>query len=339
MSVAGRFKAAIGAWLTLLDRDSRVVRKLGWKPHGVRHDDSIPLPPGAQQVLRPDNPDLIRWRELYATLDLPVCRHTFWDRRMLARDVNLPWFRGDNAYVWQLRQLGGDAAEKMEAVLHYVESRDRLGLLARCHEDGLFGCWTFSFGHRGTVSRDLLDSVNEINFLERHLHLSKRTSLRIADIGAGYGRLAHRFCAAFASVQRYDCFDAVPESTFLCDYYLRFRGIADRARAIPLTDAAATLAANRYDLAVNIHSFPECTYDAVAWWLARLHEARVPWLLIVPNHAARLDTAELDGTKRDFAPLLGEMGFELVAQEPVLADPQVRARVGVDDQFMLYRRP
>lgn len=339
MPSAGNIRTALWALLKRLRR-----QPLGNPPaadprqHDISHDESVPLPAGAGEVLRSDNAQLRRWREHYATLGLPVSRHTFWDPAVIARDLNLQWFRGDNAYVWQCRQLGANAPQKMDAMLKYVESRDTLGVLTRCREDGLFGCWTFPSEAHGRVSRDLLDSANEINFLERHIGLSQRSSLSIVDIGAGYGRLAHRFCTALPAVQRYDCLDAVPESTFLCDYYLRFRGLADRARAVPLTEAAGTLAATRYDIAVNIHSFPECTYEGVAWWLGLLRDNGVPYLLVVPNHADQLDTAELDGTSLDFAPLLAQMGFAPVAREPVLADEAVRRQVGVQDHFLLYRR-
>ena len=50
------------------------------------------------------------------------------------------------------------------------------------------------------------------------------------DIGAGYGRLAHRMSAAFPQLEDYCCVDAVPESTFLSEYYLRHRGCTPPAR-------------------------------------------------------------------------------------------------------------
>lgn len=304
---------------------------------GVSHDPSIPLPRGAAEALRPDHPRLLELRRQYAELRLPVSGQTFWAPETVARDVRLPWFRGDNAYVWQYRQLGSGARAKMRLITDYVAARDGLKLLGRLQEDGLFGCWTFPDPRFGRVSRDLLDSVNELNFLERQLGVAGRPGLRIADIGAGYGRLAHRACAALPNIERYDCFDAVPESTFLCEYYLAFRGLADTARAVPLGEAAHALGAGRYDLAVNIHSFSECTHDGVRWWLERLRTARVPHLLIVPNHYDLLLSAETDGSQRDYGPLLAEAGYELVHKELVLDDATVQPRVGVRDFFMLYR--
>src|SRR3546814_16107320 len=67
-------------------------------------------------------------------------------------------------------------------------------------EDGLFGCWTQRFPGHPRCSRDLLDSVNELSFLDRHLSIRGRDGLRILDLGAGYGRLAHRAPAAFPGI-------------------------------------------------------------------------------------------------------------------------------------------
>ena len=75
------------------------------------------------------------------------------------------------------------------------------------------------------VTRDLPDSVAELNFLERHLAISQRTAVVVLDIGAGYGRLAYRSVVALPLIERYLCTDAVPVSTFNCEHYLRYRGV------------------------------------------------------------------------------------------------------------------
>ncbi len=69
--------------------------------------------------------------------------------------------------------------------LEYVASRDHAGVLGRLHEDGLFGAWTYEFPGRVPVSRDLLESANELLFLDRVLGVTDATTLRIVDIGAG----------------------------------------------------------------------------------------------------------------------------------------------------------
>jgi hypothetical protein len=46
-------------------------------------------------------------------------------------------------------------------------------------------------------------------------------------------RLAYRMSEALPNLAGYDCIDAVPVSTFLCEYYLGFRGVPDTVRVVP----------------------------------------------------------------------------------------------------------
>ena len=202
-----------------------------------------------------------------------------------------------------------------------MESRDELGLLKHLREDGLFGAWTFQFGSRPPVSRDLLDSVNEINYLDAQMGLSSIEDLAVLDIGAGYGRLAHRMSEALPQLARYDCTDGVAVSTFLCEYYTKFRGLTDAVRVVPLTDVETL--AERYHLAVNVHSFSECSLAAIEWWLDRLAQRDIEWLLIVPNTVGELLSTELDGSRRDFRPPIEAAGYALVDHRPDL--PERRA--------------
>ena len=94
----------------------------------------------------------------------------------------------------------------------------------------------------------------------------------------------------------------------------------------------------RFDLAINIHSFSECTTEAIAWWIELLEHLRIPHLLIVPNDEDRLLAFEPDGTRRDFRPLVEAAGYELATREPVIDDPAVRELLRLTDQFLLFRR-
>jgi putative sugar O-methyltransferase len=303
----------------------------------LSHDETATLPHEAKTLLRSDNPRLTTLRDTYAELNLPVTDSFLWKRERVENLVDLRWFRGDNMYVWQRRHLGEDYRLKSYILYREVEAADHLGLLERLSEDGAFGCWTEPFG-RTTVSRDLLDSINEINFLDRHVGLAERPTLRVLDIGAGYGRLAHRMAEALPNLSRYDCVDAIPESTFLSEYYLAYRHVIPPARVIPLDELVGALASEAYDLAVNIHSFSECTYGAVSWWIDRLNVLEVPWLLIVPNEAEGLFSTELDYSRRDCMSLLVDAGYRLELRSPVWTNPDVRELVGIDHQFLLFRR-
>jgi SAM-dependent methyltransferase len=269
-------------------------------------------------------------------MDVPATAHPQWTSGFLKQNLSLAWFRGDNAYVWQFRQLRSAANVRMYLALLDVESRDRLGLFKSLDEDGLFGAWTFTYGDRAPVSRDLLDSINEINYLDARMGLSTIPQLRVLDIGAGYGRLAHRMSAALPNLVAYDCIDGVAVSTFLCDYYVRFRGLPDTVRVIPITEHEKL--ADSYDVAVNIHSFAECSLEAIQWWMDRIAERQIEWLVIVPNVPPELLTTELDGSKKDFMPVVLNAGYELVDSRWVHESEELRTLIDTNDKFYLFRR-
>lgn len=321
--------ARAGLAVNRLDEESRRYVRL-------THNDAVPLPPGCEQHLRQDNPRLAELEERYAALDIPAAAHTQWRPSFLRKNLSLAWFRGDNAYVWQFRQLGRAARLRMYLAMLDVQGRDGLGLFDTLTEDGLFGAWTFEFGDRPAVSRDLLDSINEINYLDDRIGLSTLDGLRVLDIGAGYGRLAHRMTLGLKNLAAYDCIDGVATSTFLCEYYTRFRELADTVRVVPL-DEHRTLR-DGYDLAVNIHSFSECSLAAIRWWLDRVAEREIPWLLIVPNTPDELRSTEIDGSMQPFRQDVLERGYELVDSSPVHQSNELRPLIDLHDRFYLFKR-
>lgn len=296
-------------------------------------------------VFGSDLPRLQELRRRYAAVELPVAIHSVWGAREspdTAREigwggVDLRSFRGHSAYVWDYAGSNFEATRlKYYLFADTVRRKDTLQLLTKLREDGAFGCISFDFPGIGRVSRDLLDSVAEINFLNKHLNILKREDLDILDVGAGYGRMAHRMLEAHPKVRSYTCVDAVPESTFLCEFYLKHRGLDARARVVPLDELEAKLPAVKYQLALNIHSFSECTYAAIEWWLRKLRELEVRHLMIVPNDPVQFLSMEPDRQRRDYAPLLKELGYALVAQEPVFEDPTVQGLIGVRDNMYLF---
>jgi hypothetical protein len=50
-----------------------------------------------------------------------------------------------------------------------------------------------------------------------------------------------------------------------------------------LPDIEKILAETRVDLAMNVHSFSECSSRAIAWWLDLLSRAEDPYIIFVPN--------------------------------------------------------
>lgn len=316
--------------ITLTDEDRRYLTTL--------YDDSVPLPPDAEQTLRPDHPRLVELRQAYEAVELPVRASSRWRAEHVDSFLDLRYFRGETLITWHYRELPRITRLKYFVFMQYVAARDDLGLLGKLEEDGAYGCWTYEYPGYGRYSRDLIESVNEIAFLERELRLSERERFSVLDIGAGYGRLAHRMTAAYEQLDDYCCVDAVPESTFLSEYYLRQRGSSPRARVVGLDRVERELAPGAFDLAVNIHSFSECTYAAVEWWTELLGRLRVPQMLVVPNEPDELLTLEADGTRRDFKPLIERAGYRVAGSEAVVDDPAVAELLGLRDRFFLFER-
>lgn len=303
------------------------------------YDDRTPISASDAAKLKPDNRKLLDLRSRYAQLDLPAVKHMQWGER--ATDFisdHLKFFRGDTPYVWHYRDSKKVTELKYFVFLEYIAKRDNRNLLDILIEDGAFGCWHFNYPGMPVVSRDLLDSINEILYLDRQLGIFGKESLRVLDVGAGYGRLAHRMVSALPNVVDYCCVDAIPESTFLCGFYLEHCRISPRARAVPLYDVQQNLAPGQFDLAVNIHSFSECTLEAVTWWVGEISRLAIPNLLIVPNEPDELLTKEGLGVRLDFMPVLESAGYTLQHKEPVLDNPAVQKLVDVYDNFYLFSR-
>ena len=290
-------------------------------------------------------------RRRYAAVESPAVAHSVWAHRKSKANlvstglagVDLTRFRASSSYVWNYYGMADSETERLKYYVFQqaVRSNDAAGLLDTLTEDGAFGCPTFDLGAATPVSRDLLDSVAEINFLQRHVGVLDRADVRVLDIGAGYGRIAHRMLEANPEMTGYTCVDAVPESTFLCEFYLEFRGLTDRADVIPL-DEVDQRVDGWFDVALNIHSFSECTYEAVEWWVQRVWKLGIPHLMIVPNPDERFESdtdrfvsSEPDGSERNYLPLLADLGYEMVAREP-LVDDVARSLLAVDDVMFLF---
>lgn len=293
----------------------------GRAPPQVR--DSATLPADAAAWLRPDNPKLIELEARYAAMDPQVTTPLVWHRDRLS-DEDLVYFRADNHFVWQVNRPNLD--ERGYAMVYrHLRSLDEGALIERLGEDDRFGVSLFNVdGQR--VSRDLLDSIGEIAFLQRHFDLGRRP-LNILDIGAGYGRLAWRLEQVCPEGRVYAT-DAVARSSFIADYYLRYRG-AERISVVPLDDVEALLARTAIDVAVNVHSFSECTLDAVSWWTALLARHAVRYLMVVPNGGTTGGVrCQINGGV-DMEPVFERFGYRAVVREPRYSCPAVQ-RQGID---------
>jgi SAM-dependent methyltransferase len=242
------------------------------------------------------------------------------------KDINLKKFRGDNAYVWQLKSH--DISSFVISAL-FAERSDSYGLLTRTREDGDFGAQCIRIGGR-LWSRDLIDSVMEITFLSDHLPSGSLDSLRIIDVGSGYGRLLHRLADTTQNATLYGA-DGVALSTAICRAYIRHQD--QDARVTVLSLAEVDDFTEDFDLATNVHSFSEMPLEIVVRWLDWLVERKVRYLFIVPNKPG---PALIDGTV--FMPQLIERGFELVGRREKFDDPLIGKLAFHQNEFYLFAR-
>lgn len=276
--------------------------------------------PDIRTYLQRSNPFLADLKAKYASLGW--FDQSFWIDQ--AKRIDLIKFRRDWNYLSQLESRTD--LLKYLFTTEYVESIDKEGLLWKMHEDSLFGISTFKVSSDLLASRDLLDSIMEIYFLKKHLGWESDEKSVLLDIAAGYGRFAYRWVEAFPRSHIY-CIDAVPESTFLCDFYLRFRNVALSAETLPLYDMGKTNGM-RFDLACNIHSRSECTLQSVRFWLDSLADLRVEHLFVVPHEGDFL-TDEKDGARLSFLPEMKRHGYKLVAQEEKYTSTRLGSHWGI----------
>jgi len=302
----------------------RVVKKsvlYDWQAGEMAENQVLRLPDEAAEYLTTDNPRLKELQKRYCLFQSKASVPIVWTDEYV-QSYDLQSFRGDNCYVWQ---TGDPNCDEINYCLtaYYTKAIDHLGLLLKNSEDGLFGVHTFTVDSK-LVSRDLLDSIVELHFLEKHLALSGINQLNILDIGAGYGRLAYRAASSFSNLSTYTCTDAVPESTFLSEYHIKFRHIGDRVAVVPLDEIEERLKKQKIDLAVNIHSFSECSLEAIEWWLALLSEAKIKHLFIVPNGSDHGGKKLALNSGEDFSGLVEKYGYRLHIKAPKYEDPLVQ---------------
>lgn len=331
----------------------KAFRKYGYNIYQISNEERLALDNYEQQlsgqtlksVFGSDVSRLVELKARYADVQLPIATHSVWQGKgEAAAKSDIGWggldlraFRGHNAYIWSYTTSDPvSARQKYYIYADAVRKKDECRLFGKLSEDGAFGCVTFAFPGLGNVSRDLMDSVCELNFLNRHTNLLSDSGINVLDIGAGYGRLAYHTLTANPKLGSYTCVDAVPESTFLCEYYLKFRNLQDKVTVLPLHELENGLSGRRFDLAVNVHSFSECTYAAIEWWLNKVRELEVRYLMIVPNEPDFL-SMEVSRERRKYRPLLDSLGYKLIAEEPSLDDPAARELIGADDRMYLFQ--
>lgn len=126
----------------------------------------------------------------------------------------------------------------------------------------------------GSVTRQWLDSNTELWFLNKHGLLNRN----FLDIGAGYGRLA---VSASPYVKDYWCTDGVEVSQRVCRTHVEAYAHTGNVHVVSpeqLLEQKPLL-----DVAVNIHSWNECSLHSIACWLEILKLLKVPFLFTVSH--------------------------------------------------------
>jgi SAM-dependent methyltransferase len=291
------------------------------------------------RALRDDNPRLQELRARYKQLPWDVLDHVQWSPEYVLLDVPLQQFRRDCAFLWQERDLN--------LPIHYVctylycQQPRFADLLSLCTEDGEFGASVVTVEGE-CITRDRLDSVLQLDFLRSVLKLSSSSELTVLDIGSGYGRLAYRMAQCFPQFKVL-CVDAIPESTFLCDFYLNFRGVTNNTQVIPLYDLYSALSHRRIDIALAINSLSECSTRAVSWWINVLKMFEVPYLMVVPtpgsdNGRSLLNPDKSKSVGNDFGEMLVESGYKQVCSSPKYEDPSLEKYGVSPTHFHLFGR-
>lgn len=277
------------------------------------------------------NPRYQELAEMYRKFGDPPCSN--WG----SPERNLPFFRADNDYVWQPRYFERDFERRLREYAEYVASVDKLGIMKRCSEDLQFGA--FGVFHDGRiVSRDLLDSVLQINWACQNVSALEMNSPTILDIGAGYGRFAHRISEGFSGAWRVLCADGIALSTFLCEWYLQFRQ-ARNCLVVPVNDLRRSLESERPSVAFNMHSFSEIPCETVLWWFNELESASIADLIVVTNErSSEFLSSEINGDRLNLFPVLEARGWTVERQEPLVGDSNTRRSCNVNNSFLYLRR-
>ena len=190
-------------------------------------------------------------------------------------------FRGENAYVWQC-QLGDNRNTYIE-YYKILKNIDKEDFFMKTKEDGSHGCIFFEIENI-KISRDLLDSILEIYYLKTIFPDLEKMNL--LEIGAGYGRLCKRFKDCFPG-SKYYITDAIPESTIFSKIYLSKDNEDNEATEdmiINLFDIETKLKDLNINMAINIHSFPECNINDVEWWVKLICTNKIKYIFYVPNN-------------------------------------------------------
>lgn len=217
---------------------------------------------------------IIEYNEFFLKNNFNVSPTVWNNSNYITQSFNMN-FRGENAYVWQC--MLGDDKNIYTEYYKIIKQIDTDSFLQKTKEDGSYGCISFEIDNI-KISRDLLDSILEIYYIKSVFPDLEK--LNLLEIGAGYGRLCKRFIDCFPN-SKYFITDAIPQSTFFSKIYL---GNKNEDNVINLFDIERRIKELNIDIAINIHSFPECNITDIEWWVKLLYTNKIKYIFYVPNN-------------------------------------------------------
>tara|TARA_B110000438_G_scaffold303679_1_gene366450 strand:+ start:4075 stop:5124 length:1050 start_codon:yes stop_codon:yes gene_type:complete len=259
------------------------------------------------------NPRLKYLRKKYSDFQSSISKDGLWTKDHIDK-INLTYFRGDNPYIFQKR--GFEYNILAYAITYFwIKSKGDNNYFIKCKEDQSFGVFTHNFG-KDIVSRDLLDSFIEMDFLQQNVFNQFNDKISILDIGSGYGRLAYRATTYLDKIEKYYCTDAIAESTFLSEFYIDYYNIENKVSVIPFHKSEKEIDSLKLDLVVNIHSFSEMNIQFIEFWLDIISKNKIRFLFIVPNaksnYGKKLES--VDGI--NYKPEIEIRGYKEVVMQP-----------------------
>ncbi len=96
------------------------------------------------------------------------------------------------------------------------------------------------------------------------------------------------------------------------------------AKIVPLDDIEATLKNKIVNIAVNVHSFSECSISAIEWWLSLLEKHGIKYLMIVPNAGDHGGELLQTNDSQDISKVVEKHGYKLIVKESKYGDPVVQ---------------
>jgi putative sugar O-methyltransferase len=219
----------------------------------------------------------------------------------------------------------------MGLLWQYALIKDKLGCLNLC-EEPLIGEPIPVYYHGKLISQDLATSSIELNCLAKHIDMANIK--RVAEIGAGYGRLA--YVAALKYPQMKYCIFDIPPALAISQNYLTlvlgeetvqmFSADTDSLDSNNLQRIKAFLPhqleyfPDRYfDLIINISSFDEMMHEQVENYFSLIDQKCKGWLY-VKGHETAPEWCQVSGGGLAELPYKTGWKLEYHGKDPFIAN-------------------